>query len=689
MEQHTRQTSLEETHRIAALEQHLRELETANRQLRADLDALRHTEASLREREARYRTFISNTFIGIWRVETHRPIPTALPVEAQIDWIYEHVYFAECNDASARMYGFDTAEEVVGQLFGAIMPRTEPANVAVVRRIIEAGYQVNDDEWVEVNGAGQPLITLNNIVSIIEAGYVTQAWGVQIDITARRQAEETSEKYRKMLDGAEKIAQIGSFEWDVALNQLMWSDELYRIYGIDPTRFEATFEAFFNAVHPDDRALLRNTLYEAADARAAFQMEERILRPDGDLRHLVTRGEVITDEVGNPVRMIGVCQDITARKQVEERLRRSEELHRKNEARLAEAQRIAHLGNWEWDLATDHQHWSDELYRIYGLEAKPEAVTYQTFLDLVHPDDLAYVKRTTEAIVDGKPQSPLEFRIIRPDGVIRIVSGEATLFCDETGRPSRVAGTAQDITERKKAEAERKKFIQELNAKNAELERFVYTASHDLKTPLVTIKGFAGLLEKDAAAGDTEEVKAHLDRIKAAADKMGRLLQELLELSRIGRLFNPLENVALTDLAHEAATGLAEQIEARGVIVEIADTMPVIFGDRHRLSEVFHNVIDNAIKFMGDQPKPRITIGARLDKDAALCRVHDNGMGIADAYHEKIFGLFEQLDQRADGTGIGLALVKRIVEVHGGRVWVESGGLGHGAALCFTLPLRV
>ena len=114
--------------------------------------------------------------------------------------------------------------------------------------------------------------------------------------------------------------------------------------------------------------------------------------------------------------------------------------------------------------------------------------------------------------------------------------------------------------------------------------------------------------------------------------------------------------------------------------------MPLVFGDRLRLLEVFHNVIDNAVKFMGDQERPHITIEAGLDEEAVLCRVHDNGMGIAGAYHEKIFGLFEQLDQQADGTGIGLALVKRIVEVHGGRAWVESEGLGHGSTFYFTLP---
>ena len=242
----------------------------------------------------------------------------------------------------------------------------------------------------------------------------------------------------------------------------------------------------------------------------------------------------------------------------------------------------------------------------------------------------------------------------------------------------------RDITDRKKAEAERKQFIQELDAKNAELERFVYTASHDLKTPLVTIKGFAGLLEKDVASGKVEQVDGHLVRIKSAADKMGRLLQELLDLSRIGRLFNPPEPVALTALAREAVARAA--VAERGVAVEVAEAMPVVFGDRERLLEVFQNLVDNAVKFMGDQAKPRITLEARQIDAGAVCSVRDNGIGIARAYHQKIFGLFEQLNGQTEGTGIGLALAKRIVEIHGGQIWVESEGIGHGSTFYLTLP---
>lgn len=248
---------------------------------------------------------------------------------------------------------------------------------------------------------------------------------------------------------------------------------------------------------------------------------------------------------------------------------------------------------------------------------------------------------------------------------------------------------AQDeIAERARVEEERKSLIAELEAKNAELERFTYTVSHDLKSPLITIKGFMGLLEQDAAAGDSGRMKVDMARISNAVAKMRRLLDELLELSRIGRLVNPPEEVELGELAREAAGLVAGRLAERAAELIIADDLPVIYGDRSRLREVLENLIDNGVKFMGDQPDPRIEIGARRDDEETVFYVRDNGVGVDPRYHEKIFGLFEQLNPKIEGTGVGLAIVKRIVEVHGGRIWVESAGAGQGSTFCFTLPSK-
>lgn len=234
--------------------------------------------------------------------------------------------------------------------------------------------------------------------------------------------------------------------------------------------------------------------------------------------------------------------------------------------------------------------------------------------------------------------------------------------------------------------AERKKLIAELEASNAELERFTYTVSHDLRNPLVTIKGFLGMLEKDIRERQTEKIQNDLDRIAGAANKMNELLSDLLELSRIGRILNPPEEIDLGELAQDAVESLDARLRSRPVAVVISPDLPAVVGDRIRLREVLENLIDNAAKYMGEQPGPRIEIGVRNHENMPILFVRDNGIGIEQQYQSKIFTLFEKLDPTIEGTGIGLALVKRIIETHGGRIWVESDGSGKGSTFCFTIP---
>lgn len=226
----------------------------------------------------------------------------------------------------------------------------------------------------------------------------------------------------------------------------------------------------------------------------------------------------------------------------------------------------------------------------------------------------------------------------------------------------------------------------DLAAKNAELERFTYTVSHDLKSPLVTVRGFAGLAGTDLAAGQLARVRRDLGRIVAATDKMHRLLEDLLELSRVGRVVHPPEDVPLGDLAREAVELVRGQLGENRVVVQIADDLPVVRADRRRLREVLQNLVENAAKFTAQGREPRITIGVRRDGDERVFFVRDNGRGIEPRFLEKVFDLFEKLDPTVEGTGVGLALVRRIIEAHGGRTWAESEGPGLGATFCFTLP---
>jgi PAS domain S-box-containing protein len=286
-------------------------------------------------------------------------------------------------------------------------------------------------------------------------------------------------------------------------------------------------------------------------------------------------------------------------------------------------------------------------------------------------------------------------------GVINMESRQLAAFSEADEQlMDTVAGQLATAIDRLRAEAARRQneeelaqernrlrsLNDELAAKNAELERFTYTVSHDLKSPLITIRGFMGFLEKDAETGNLDRLRDDLARITQATDKMQRMLNELLELSRVGRMMNAPQRVSLDSIAREAVLLVEGRLNARGVKVSVAPNLPEVWVDRARLVEVLQNLIDNAVKFMGRQAEPRIEIGRRDAEDLPVFFVRDNGMGIDPRYHDRVFGLFDKLDPKSEGIGVGLALVKRIIEVHGGRIWVESDGPGHGATFCFTLP---
>ncbi|HEY9151430.1 MAG TPA: ATP-binding protein, partial [Anaerolineales bacterium] len=234
---------------------------------------------------------------------------------------------------------------------------------------------------------------------------------------------------------------------------------------------------------------------------------------------------------------------------------------------------------------------------------------------------------------------------------------------------------------------ERSTLINELGTRNAELERFTYTVSHDLRAPLITIRGFLGFLEQDALSGNPERVEKDVQRIVTATEKMQQLLSELLELSRVGRALNPPEEIPFQIIVQEAVELVRGRLDANAVNLEIEENLPNVHGDHFRLVEVIQNLVDNAAKFMGDQPNKQIQIGmqGKESDGKAIFFVRDNGIGIDPKFHEQVFGLFNKLDSQSEGTGVGLALVKRIIEFHGGRIWIDSDGK-NGATFYFTLP---
>ncbi len=528
-------------------------------------------------------------------------------------------------------------------------------------------------------------------------------------IIEHKQAEEALRRSEERYAMAQRAANMGSWDWNIPAGELQWSDQIEPLFGFAPGQFGATYESFLECVHPEDRQHVIDAIDACIGEGREYSIEHRIVWPDGTVRWISEAGDVFRDEHGKVVRMAGVVQDITDRRRVEEMLRTT-----------VEGTSAATGGEFYRSLV---QHLAQVLgvrYALIGELVAPKMQKIRT-LAVFNSQDIAEnfeydLVNTPCANVVGKNTCLYEKDVRKrfpEDQLLHDLGAESYLgtplfgssgeslgilvVLDDKPFLSEVASLARSLLEifasraaaeieRMQVEAQREELLTSVEAKNAELVRFVYTVSHDLQTPLITIKGFLGMLEEEALKGNTEQLKDYAARIAGATDKMAQLLRDVLELSRIGRVVSPPEDVPLGELVDEVLELLDGRIAQQNIQVEIADDLPVLCGDRFRLHQVMQNLIENAVKYMGDQPQPRIEIGNRKDGDELVCFVRDNGAGIEPRYQENIFELFSQLDQQAEGTGVGLALVQRIIELDGGRMWVESPGLGHGSTFCFTMP---
>ena len=348
---------------------------------------------------------------------------------------------------------------------------------------------------------------------------------------------------------------------------------------------------------------------------------------------------------------------------------------------LAEAEQIAPFGVWEWDITHNTVRWSEGLYRIYGLRAEEFPATYEGYIARVHPEDRARVHNAVQQAFRVRGPFEFEERIVRPAGEVRWLISRGSVSSDARGQAARMTGVCQDITAFKQVEADLAARARLLERSNEDLEQFAQTAVQHLQEPLRAVESYVQQLSDPNA-----KVQEWARVISEGVLQMQEFVAALLVYSRAGQNFMPLEPVDLGLPLEDAQVSLGPQIRDSNAAVT-RDPLPIVMGDRAQLEQLFRHLLANAIEARGDLPL-RIHVGSARDGDHWNLTVRDNGAGIDPAQLDRVFTLFGRraVGRQAPGAGMGLALSRRIVARHGGRIWASSAGAGKGATIFFTLP---
>ncbi|MDD2914524.1 MAG: PAS domain S-box protein [Gallionella sp.] len=367
--------------------------------------------------------------------------------------------------------------------------------------------------------------------------------------------------------------------------------------------------------------------------------------------------------------------DLTERKQAEQAVQISMK-------RLNEAQRIGKIGNWELDLMSGRLHWSDEIFRLFGIDPDQFAASYEAFLQAIHPDDREKVNHAYTDSLETRQPYEITHRLLMADGSIKWVHERCETIFDGQGKALRSIGTIQDVTERKLAE-------EALRRSNADLERFAYSVSHDMRQPLRAVSGHLQLLQRSLKDKLDDEERENMDFALDGARRMDSMIVSLLDYSRVGRKTESKKWLASQAPLDEALGFLAPLIADTQAEVRLGGEWPQVFASRDELTRLFQNLIGNAIKFCETGHPALVEINSSVHDDTWRVSVRDHGIGINPQQIDRLFQFFSRLQSRArfEGTGMGLALCRRIVEHHDGRIWVESEGEGKGSTFVFEMPL--
>jgi len=631
-----------------------------------DITERKRAEETLRVTLAKYKTLFEFFPLGITIADAAGNILETNPIAEKLLSISQDEQLQRDIDSPAwRIVRPD----------GTPMPADEFASVRALKenRVVEnveMGILKPDNTvtWLSVTAAPLP----------VEEYGVVMTYG---DITVRKQMEEalrkSEEKYRTLFNNSE----VGMFRTRLDGSEVLEFNEKY--LNIINYTFEELKDVPSTSLWADPRE--RDALVQLAKAEGhVTDFECSMLNKQGEARKCIMSVRLY-DDTGI---LEGSIQDITERKQVEEALLASEE-------RLRLAISAGRMGTWDRNFISGKLEWSLECKAMFGLAPEIE-MTDERFEQALHPDDRLSTDLAIREALENQTDFNTEYRVIWPDGSSHWIAAQGHGYYDETGQAIHMTGVTFDITERKQVEEEIRKLNAELEQRvrertaqlettNKELEAFSYSVSHDLRAPLRGIDGWSQALLEDYHDKLDEQAQQYIERVRSETQRMGHLIDDMLQLSRLTRAEMVKEQVDLSALAQTIVERLKQDEPHRQVDFNIQAGL-IAEGDSHLLEAVLANLLGNAFKFTSKRTDARIEFGQTELQGQPVFFVHDNGAGFDMAYSQKLFGAFQRMHRLTEfpGTGIGLATVQRVIHRHGGRVWAESE-IDHGATFYFTL----